>query len=183
MQIHYPSKLLKTEVKKEYHTLCKAIVRGSDKSVAKAVLDSSAGGHIIDMLAIDLEKECKVMCKKKEINNSPLHRQNIQQFSLVDTSQYFIQNCPLLYKILSQCAKLHTTVLNTEYLVEHPYERRHLAAVVMAISILINGRNPMLNGMQSMIALILHAGHAHKMVSMTDVKLMVSYHTDTVGCS
>ncbi len=153
----------KTDIKLEYHPLCKAIVRGSGKSIAGAILKSSSvRHHILSLICQDLEKECKILSGRKHQDDSPFCRRNISHFSLSTASAYLQANSPIFYKLLSQCTKLSRATGNSL----KTNEKRQMAAVVVAASILINGRNPTQNALQSIIAVVLHAGHAQKMVSI-----------------
>ena len=152
---------MKKNIQSNYHSLCKAIVRGSEKTIATALYKSPAQTHIVKHICQDLEKECKFMSSRKNVQDSPFHSHNIDQFSLEAISVYLQDHCPLLYMLLSQCTKFmgaKTSALTSN-------KRRQLAAVTIAASVLINGRNPTQNALQCIIAIILHAGHAHKMVS------------------
>ena len=141
----------------EYHQLCKAILRGTKATVATAVIKAPGiYPEIVSQLMHLLEKECRFLSSQRS-RPSPFHLDTsaLKEFSFRNAATYLESNCPLLSRFLVTSTKLDA----------HTKDDRHLCCMITAASIILNGRNPTKNILQSLVALTLHEGHASKLVS------------------
>ena len=142
-------------------------MRGSDASSVAAAVIKSTGIYpeIVKQLMSILEKECRYLSGQRS-RPSPFHLDtpnNLKNFTFKSTATYLESHCPLLFKFLVTSTKWDPA----------KNDDRHLCCMIMAGCIILNSRNPSRNTLQSLIAIVLHGGHASKLVSD---KMILSVH-------
>lgn len=132
---------------------------------AKAALKtSSIRKPVITSIRKVVARECAKLCKRSK--NSSLRGSScgkLKSFNCKDVSKQLKKDAPVLYSVMKSACKRPRLKGRT---------KRNV--LTMAASLLLKGRNKTMCTMQSVVSVLLYAGHASKKVSFVLMIICIS---------